>query len=328
MNEFKILSPGKEEIMIVPALPAELNGHRLAGAEAMIAKGLFGRMIFQHFAGEGFDIWFSNYQIKHPIKFYGGSDDPLLEFHTQYTNNFKAHWKGPLDSNQYSKQYQLTFMREVETLGEFPSVKPCDTFDIHFHKKILQPYAKYCPRLDKFLENVENRKSTNLLEVVRFLSRGMEEAIHAMINYSMYDGLAGQFFKGRVHELLVHMVYHIGQIDKLPAIDPVEIKKAEEAYKLILSNFSIYDSVEELAAKVGTKEHKLQMAFKYRYGTTVAKFSREERLKKAHEILMTENDILLAVALAVGYNDTGNFSTAFKSYFKYSPGHIQKRIKK
>jgi len=328
MNEFRILSPGKEEIVIVPALPAELNGHRLAGADALIAKGQFGRMLFQHFKGEGFDIWFSNYRLKHPIKFYGGSDDPILEFHTHYINNFNAHWKGHYDSNRYNKQYQLTFMREVETLGEFPSIKPCDTFDIHFHKEILQPYAPYCARLGKFLENVENKRSTNLLEVVRFLSKGMEESIHAMINYSMFDGLAGQFFKGRVHELLVHMVYHIGQIDKLPGIDQAEIKKAEEAHKLILSNFSIYDNVEELASKVGTKEHKLQMAFKYRFGITVSKFSREERLKKAHEILMTENDILLSVALAVGYNDTGNFSTAFKNHFKYSPGHIQKRFKK
>lgn len=328
MNEFRILSPLKEQIQIVPALPEELNGHRLAGAEAIMAKGQFGKMIFQHFKGDDFDIWFSNYRLKVPIRFYGGTDEPLLEFHTQYTNSFKAHWKGLLDSNFYNRQYQLTFMREVETLGEFPSMKPCDTFDIHFHKSLLQPYAQYCPRLAKLLENVEARRSSNLLELVCFLSKGMEEAIHAMINYSMFDGLAGQFFTSRVHELLVHMVYHIGQIDKLPEIDPAEIKKAEEAHKLILSNFSVYDTVGELAAKVGTKEHKLQMAFKYRYGITVAKFSREERLKKAHEILSAENDILLSVALAVGYNDTGNFSTAFKNYFKYSPGHINKRLKK
>lgn len=327
MNEFRIFSPGKEEIVIVPTMPDELNGQRLSGANALVAKGNFGRMTFQHFRGDGFDIWFSNYRVKMPIKFYGGTDDPLLEFQTQYTNNFNAHWKGAFDSLHHNKQYQLTYMKEVETLGEFPSVKPCDTFDIHFRKETLQPYAPYCARLGRFLDNVEARKSANLLELVSFLSAGMEESIHAMIKYSMFDGLAGQFFKGRVHELLVHMVHHIGEIDKIPKIDPMEVKKAEEAYKLILANFSVYDTVEELAAKVGTREHKLQMAFKYRYGITVSKFSREERLKKAHEILMNGNDILLSVALAVGYNDTGNFSTAFKNHFNYSPGHIQKRIK-
>jgi AraC-like DNA-binding protein len=28
--------------------------------------------------------------------------------------------------------------------------------------------------------------------------------------------------------------------------------------------------------------------------------------------------------MAVGYNDTGNFSIAFKSHFGYSPGAVQK----
>lgn len=328
MNEFRILTKEKEPIEIVQTLPEGLKLHHLCGANQMMARGNFGHMVFQHFKGEGFDIWFSNYRIKGPLRFFGATDDPVLEFHTQFSNNFSAAWRGLGMVNEYHRQYQLTFMPHVETMGEFPSGKPCDTFDVHFHREILQPYAAYCPRLGYFLEEVENKKTTNLLEVVRFLSPGMEEALNAMINYNMHEGLAGQFYKGRVHELLVNMVYHIGLLDKIPEFDPAELVKAEEARKIIVSNFAVYDTVEQLAAKVGTKEHKLQLAFKYRFGITVAKFSREERLKKAHQLLATENDILLAVALAVGYNDTGNFSTAFKNYFKYSPGHIQKRIKR
>ena len=309
-------------------MPEELKSRKLAGAELMMAKGLFGHMIFQHFKGDGFDIWFSNYRMKKPVTFFGGSDDPLLEFHTQYTNYFSGNWKGLGAVNRYNKQYQLTFAPEVETVGEFPSGKPCDTFDIHFYKEILQPYAAFCPRLGRFLEKVDNNKTANLLEVVRFLSPGMEEAINAMINYSMHDGLAGRFFNSRVPELLVHMVYHIGLIDKLPEFDQEEIRKAQEAHKIILADFSIYDRVDQLARKVGTTEAELQMAFKHRFGTTVAKFSKEARMKKAHEILLSGNDILLSVALMVGYNDPGNFSTAFKNYFGYSPGHIQKRFKR
>lgn len=328
MNEFRIWDKEKTPIEIVQALPADLKTlQQLSGANRIMAKGNFGQMVFQHFKGEGFDIWFSNYRVASKLRFFGATDDSILEFHTHFFNNFSAAWAGMGNVNAYHRQYQLTYMKNVETMGEFPAGMPCDTFDIHFQKELLQPYATYCPRLGHFLENVESRITSNLLDIVCFLSPGMEEAISAMINYNMHEGLAGQFFKGRVHELLVNMVHHIGEMDKAPAFDPVEIHKAEEAHKFILANFAIYDTVEELAAKVGTKEHKLQLAFKYRFGTTVAKFSREERLKKAHELLRTEEDILLSVALAVGYNDTGNFSTAFKNYFKYSPGKIQKRKK-
>lgn len=131
-----------------------------------------------------------------------------------------------------------------------------------------------------------------------------------------------------MHELLILLVHHLSLLDKLPQPDPEEVKKALDARRIILEDFSIYDSVETLARKVGTTEAKLQMTFKQVYGTTVGKFSREERLKKAHQILETKNEMLLTVALAVGYNDLGNFSTAFKQYFGYSPGSIRKRLKK
>lgn len=52
MNEFRIISPEKEEIVIVPTLPDELMSRKLAGAEIIMAKGLFGQMIFQHFKGD------------------------------------------------------------------------------------------------------------------------------------------------------------------------------------------------------------------------------------------------------------------------------------
>ncbi len=106
------------------------------------------------------------------------------------------------------------------------------------------------------------------------------------------------------------------------------IEKAEAARKIIISDFSIYDTVEEISRKVGLSEQKLQHTFKQLHGTTVGKFSREERLKWAHEILITGNDILLSVAMSAGYNDVSNFSTAFKQYFGYPPGHINKLKRK
>lgn len=326
MNEFRILTKEKSPIEIVQALPADMSSlNQLVAAERVMAKGDFGQMVFQCFKGEGFDIWFSNYRIAKQLRFFGATDDPVLEFHSQFFNSFSAAWTGMGNINSYHRQYQLTFMKQVETMGEFPSGKPADSFDIHFKKETLYPYAAYCTRLGHFLEKVEAGITSNLLDIVCFLSPGMEEAITAMIEYNMHEGLAGQYYKGKVHELLVNMVHHIGEMDKKPEFDPSEIHKAEEAKKIILENFAVYDTVEELAAKVGTKEHKLQLAFKYRFGTTVAKFSREARMKKAHELLNSSDDILLSVALAVGFNDTGNFSTAFKAFFKYSPGEVQKR---
>lgn len=326
MDEFRIITAEKNELAIVHAVHRDQLKFKLPCAESWITKGDFGYMLFNHFKGNGFDIWFSNYKIKKSVKLTGKSDNSVLELHTQYINSFPAKWN-EFVSNVHPKQYELTFTPDADTEAEFTGGLQYDTFDIHFDKQTLQQYAEFSPRLDCFLNDVEKSKASQLLNTVRFLTPAMEEVIRSILLYTYDDRLANRFIDGRVHEFLILFIHQLGLLDKMPQLDPVAKKKAEEVMKIILSDFSVYDSVEVLARKVGTTETKLQMAFKQLYGVTVGKFSREERLKKAHEVLISENDILLSVALMVGYNDAGNFSTAFKNYFGYSPGHIQKRLK-
>lgn len=328
MAEFSIITPGGEPLQIVEGFPDDSKIKKLIGARTISASGKFGRMLFQHVKGEGFDIWFSSYQVNQRIRFMGGSDDPVLEFHSHYTNTFSTGWTGFGERGMHHRQYQLSFAPFIETTGEFPVGQRYDTFDIHFYRQILEPYVSYCPRLGKFLESVDRGKAAQMLDLVLFLTPGMEQAIAEILTYSMHDDLAPAFFKRRVDDLLVHMVYHLGCLDKAPQFQQEEIRKAEHAKKIIISDFSVYDSVEALARKVGTTEPKLQLVFKHVYGVTVGKFSKDERMKKAHDLLMYTNEILISIALMVGYNDAGNFSTGFKNHFGYSPGHVQKRLKK
>ncbi len=328
MNEFRIITPRQEPILITDTMPTGMKVKKLSGAQPYSATGDFGQMLFQHVKGEGFDIWFSSYRVNKPVKFFGGSDDPILEFHSHYTNEFVTGWQGLNNTPMRHRQYQISFVPWVETMGEFPGNKQYDTFDIHFYRAILEPYVPFCPRLGKFLEQVDRRKPASMLDLTLFLTPGMEQAVTEILSYSMMDELAADFFKRRVHDLLVHMVYHLGKLDNAPQFDAADLQKAQEVKKIIVADFSIYDSVERLARKVGTSEQKLQLAFKHLFGVTVGKFSKDERMKKAHDILMYTNEILLSIALMVGYNDAGNFSTAFKNHFGYSPGHVQKHLKK
>jgi len=328
MAEFKIFTMQQEPLQIVPGLPADFKGNLLPASKALSTSGKFGKMVFQHFGGEGFDIWFSSYRINERIKFFGGADDPVLELHCHYTNTFDTGWEGLGERPMHHRQYQLSFVPFIETKGEFAPGKQYDTFDIHFYRPILEPYVSFCPRLGKFLENVDRGKPASMLDIVTFLTPGMEQAINEILSYNMYDELAGAFFKRRVEDLLVHMIYRLASLDKAPQFDQVELTKAQQVKKIIESDFKIYDSVEILARKVNTTEQKLQLSFKHCYGMTVGKFSKDERMKNAQRILMDTNETLLSVAISVGYNDPGNFSTAFKNHFGYSPGHVQKRMKK
>ncbi len=155
----------------------------------------------------------------------------------------------------------------------------------------------------------------------------MEQAVKAFFNSPLKGPLADRFLYAQVVDLLIHLVQHINNLHQRPEISEITIQRAEKAKQIILDDFSSYNTVEQLARKVGISEPDLQLAFKQRFGMTVGKFSKDQRMSFAHSMLETTNDTLLSVGLSVGYNDPGNFSVAFKNYYGYSPGHIQRRKK-
>jgi AraC-like DNA-binding protein len=191
-------------------------------------------------------------------------------------------------------------------------------FEIFVDRAVIADYQTICPLLDTV---------DDLNSFVPFWSLGMEQAAKAFFNSELKGPLADRFIYARVIDLMIQLVHHIIEIHDRPEVNEITIKHAEKAKQIILDDFSVYDTVEQVARKVGISEMDLQLAFKQCFGMTVGKFSKDERMKFAHNILETTNDILLSVALAVGYNDPGNFSVAFKNYYGYSPGSIQRKKK-
>ena len=191
-------------------------------------------------------------------------------------------------------------------------------FEIFVERAGIEDYQTICPMLTS---------TDDLSTLIPFWSLAMEQAVKAFFNSPLKGPLADRFIYARVVDLLIQVVHHINDIRQRPAISEITIQRAETAKQLILGDFSRYDTVEQLARKVGISEPDLQLAFKQRFGMTVGKFSKDQRMSFAHSMLETTNDILLSVALSVGYNDPGNFSVAFKNYYGYSPGHIQRRKK-
>ena len=191
-------------------------------------------------------------------------------------------------------------------------------FEIFIDRDAIVDYQIICPLLNN---------ADNLSTLIPFWSLGMEQAVKSFFNSPLKGPLADRFTYARVIDLLIQLVHHIKEIHERPEIDEETIRRAEKAKQIILDDLSVYDTVEKVARKVGISELDLQLAFKQRFAMTVGKFSKDERMKFAHNMLETTDDILLSVALTVGYNDPGNFSVAFKNYYGYSPGYIQRKKK-
>ncbi len=78
-------------------------------------------------------------------------------------------------------------------------------------------------------------------------------------------------------------------------------------------------SAEELCQQLGTSRYKIDNAFKEVFGSSVRGWLRERRMTKACEWLSGTDLPISAIATNLGYNSSGNFTTAFRERFNVVP---------
>lgn len=324
MNGFK-LSFDNEAITFVKGSCVDKHGYHLPGHELWTAIGDFGNLNAQVYNLRGFCVWHHRYTFKYPGTLHITLDQHGLIMHLQLGQGFQ-YCCNKIEVEGRRGQYQLMHLSHLDAHVNFRTGS-YEFLTVHFELPFLKPYAYFSHALTGFLEK---RGEVTLFNHGTYLPLPMEELVRAMLKFSYHDGLASRFIEGKIHELLIQLVHHLDVLEKVTEPDPLEREKAEAVKRIISDDLSRYDSVEVLARKVHTTEPKLQATFKQLYGTTVGKFSRELRLKKAFELLNdcgSRRETLLAIALSVGYNDVSNFANAFKQCFGYPPGQVHKRLK-
>jgi AraC-like DNA-binding protein len=289
MDEFRIICPENVDILLSDVIPPGLQHYRIRGSISLIASGGFGNMLFHHFKGEGFDIWYSNYLMKQSSKFIFCMDKPVLKLHIPLVNDFESSQEGLKNASLKNQQFEITYVPSLSTTAAFRDGEDYHTIDIHFTTDILQPYAAYCPGLADFLDQVEKGLPCNMLNRVHFLSLDMIRVINDIVYYKYTEELAGHYFKNLVHELLILLTSRLAALTGKHPFSSAEEQQAIEAKKIILSDFEVYHNVEKFARMVGTSELGLQMAFKQLFGTTVVKFSRQARLEYGYRLLTDTN---------------------------------------
>lgn len=83
-------------------------------------------------------------------------------------------------------------------------------------------------------------------------------------------------------------------------------------------------STNELSKIFNVNEFKLKDTFRHFFHTSIYQFYTEERLKKAHLLILQTSIPLKEIAFISGYNDYTNFYKAFKKRFHYSPSDLKR----
>lgn len=100
----------------------------------------------------------------------------------------------------------------------------------------------------------------------------------------------------------------------------------QAALRLIARELNDLPKLAEIAEQVGTHDKKLSAIFRQHLGMTVFAWVREERLRKAQELLAHSHMTIEDVSSEVGFTSAANFATAFRERFLITPTGYRQKI--
>lgn len=323
--EVSISSRAGEDIQFVDDLTPRLQPYRLRGAGTIVTTAGFGDMAFQHVPGKGFDLWYSTYAITTPAVLTGRADIPVLELHIPFKNRMLTRWDGIGDLVMDERQFDLSFTPHVMTEVNFTRIGEYHTFDVHYHKDLLQSFAPHFPMLDRFLQQVERGEPASLLGTEQFLSPDMVRVISEMLHYDFIDAVAPAFYESKCLELLIYMLQTVSAVRPATRFFATDLERAQRASELILADLGRQWTAEELARATGTNVYTLKSAFRHLFGCTLFRFGEKARMDYARHLLLEGKLSVTEIALLTGYPDVQNFSIAFKRMYRLNPRELKGR---
>jgi AraC-like DNA-binding protein len=132
--------------------------------------------------------------------------------------------------------------------------------------------------------------------------------------------------------LITSLITTIGKVAAIESISTeptlgfeADLEKLKKLHDYILEHLDEpLPTLKVLARKFGSEEHKLKVGFREHYHTSVYHFYQEERLKKAHSLILQTSIILKEVAFMCGFTTYLNFYKAFKKQYGYAPSDLSR----
>lgn len=138
--------------------------------------------------------------------------------------------------------------------------------------------------------------------------------------YSVPAEARGIYFRLKVLELLLYLhCFDPDQERQKPAYARQQVEIIKQVQKRMTAEPGRRYTIEELAAQHCIGATALKAGFKAVYGTSVAAYMRDYRIRLAASLLRTTSKSVEEIASEVGYESQSKFSAAFKARMKLNP---------
>jgi AraC family transcriptional regulator len=136
-----------------------------------------------------------------------------------------------------------------------------------------------------------------------------------------FDSLVSWILLSAVRNYSSTELEPVGSPGTFSAVQRRDIREYLEA------NLGELVSLEGLASNCQLSRYHYLRKFKNSFGCTPHAYLTKLRMTRAHDLLASGNLKVISVALECGYSQPGQFATAFKKHFGYSPSALRARYR-
>jgi len=202
------------------------------------------------------------------------------------------------------------------------------TLDIYFSPRMLHRPSVEFPALADMLKLREMGVMTMLSPCPMQVGPAMMRVILDIQQCGYEGNLRRVYMQTKVLEMLVLLLERMRQ-GRAEKSSRIHLKKSDiecirQSRDWLMQQMENPPTLKELAHHAGINDFKLKKGYKQVFGITVFGDFHKERMEKARKYLLETEMPLMEVALLSGYQDSSNFSRAFKAYFGFTAGELRK----
>ena len=300
-------------------IPESLSKYHVPGSRITAATGKFGVMLLQEIILEDYSWQYLIFNIEEDTSFHESFDSAVVFSLVTLEGNFVSSFN--LTSNFCLTPNQFT----IAFLPDYINILHLKKADRYVFVRMVYPrqYVSYAvsfyPAFETFKKNLDWQKAAWLIDQPAYASARILDLIYQLI-HSFYSVSVQVLHITILKDILMAMLKHcVDAYKDKNSFSLGYVERIHKAKEFIDMHLPVHFSIGHIAHKVGINEQKLKHGFKEIYGMGLYKYFREQILEIARIQLEETNKPIKEISFDAGYKSQGNFSTAFKKRYGFSP---------
>ncbi|MCU0430146.1 MAG: helix-turn-helix transcriptional regulator [Cytophagaceae bacterium] len=205
----------------------------------------------------------------------------------------------------------------VAQLLQNTSDKACEVYVIHLYPEILKEI--YQEEIPSFIKSPATQHTEKLIA-----SDVLQQFIQSLDFYFEHPQLVSpDLLRLKLKELILLLLETREKYTLLELFHHLFTPRQVGIAEVVQAHVFTQVSLEQLAFLAGHSVSTFKRAFKKLFNNTPANYIREQRMKRATELLLVSDLSISEISYRVGYEDSSHFSRVFHRTFRCSPSEFR-----